>query len=547
MQATRDVPFKNLPGQSGLYLDYLNLSPGALSFYQRPPTIASLDQFAREDLPRRSYARPELASILERQNAALGAGDRTFEHIRNLNRAGCVAVVTGQQVGLFLGPLYTIYKALAAIRIAESLRAQNIQAVPVFWMECEDHDLAEVTHGTVIGADSALRKLDFRERLYGDTRESARPVGTLVLPAVIREITEEYANLLPDGGYKKEIGALLESAYRPGAGFADAFGILMTRLFRERGLIFFNPADRDAKRLVMPLFQEVLRKSSTIQGLLAERSQALRASGFHSQVSILENSTVLFLREKDERRALMTDGSRFALKNTTCAYAPEELLRLAEQAPERFSPNVLLRPLVQDYLFPTVAYVGGPAEVAYFAQIEVLYRLLDRPMPAIWPRAAFTLLEPEVVAAMEESRVQFADCFQGRQFVTEMIMEQAMQSSPSARTKDLGEELDRTLTEMRPELVFAEASLGPALDTARRKMLHNIEALHAKMIQLEAQRNGRLAHRADLILNYCYPNKNLQEREFGAPVFLARHGLPLLDVLYSEVRLEPFVHRVIAL
>jgi bacillithiol synthase len=547
MPDARDISFRKIPGLSRIFLEYLDLSPGAFQFYQRPPRITAVEQFAREELPRLNYARNELAAILERQNEALGADDRTFTHIQDLRQPDCVAVLTGQQVGIFTGPLYTVYKALTAIRIAAELRSRNVRAVPVFWMECEDHDLAEVTRTTVTGADSVLHRLNFLERLFGAAGEAARPVGTYKLSETIREVTQEYAGLLHAGKHQEEVRSLMESAYRPGSGFADAFGHLMTRLFRARGLIFFNAGDRESKRLVASAFQESLRNAAVIQRSLVERNKALEAAGYHTQVSLLENATVLFLREGNERRALIRDGSRFVSKNTDRSYELADLLALVENEPDRFSPNVLLRPLIQDHLFPTAAYVAGPGEVAYFAQAEMLYRLLRRPMPAIWPRAAFTLIEPEVQAAMAESNVSFEDCLQGRQIVMEKIMEREQHSSASAKIKSMGEELEQILTEIRPELVLAEASLGPALDTAKKKILHNVDGLHAKLVQLEARRDGNVARKADLIFNNCYPNKNLQEREFSAPVFLARHGLQLLDALYSEIHIASFAHRVITL
>lgn len=547
MPAARDISFRTIPGFSRIFLEYLDLAPQAFQFYQRPPSITAVEQFARGELSHLPYARGELAAILKRQNQALGAEDRTLANIGELSQPDCVAVVTGQQVGIFTGPLYTIYKALTAIRIAAELRRRGTRAVPVFWMECEDHDLEEVTHTAVAGADSTLHRLNFLEQLFGSASEAARPVGTYTLTEAIRKSTREYAELLPAAEHLQEVRSLMESAYRPGSGFADAFGRLMTLLLGPRGLIFFNAGDRGAKPLVASAFQEALRGAGAIQQSLVERNRALGAAGYHTQVNLPENATVLFLREGSERRAIIRNGPRFVSKNTDRSYELADLLAIAENEPDRFSPNVLLRPLIQDHLFPTAAYVAGPGEVAYFAQTEMLYRQLRRPMPAIWPRAGFTLIEPEIHAAMTECNVSFEDCLQGRPMVMKKIMEREQRSSASARIKGMGEELERTLTEIRPEMVLAEASLGPALDTAKKKILHNIDGLHTKLVQLEAGRDGTVDRKADFIFNNCYPNKNLQEREFGAPVFLARHGLQLLDALYSEIHIASFAHRVITL
>lgn len=548
MRGIQDIQFRLLPGQSKLYLEYLDSTSAALRFYRRPPTIEAVSETARETLPEIPFPRRELTGILERQNSALAAGPRTFDNIHALAREDCAAVVTGQQVGLFTGPLYTIYKALAAVRIAAALKARKIQAVPVFWMECEDHDVAEVTHSTTIGTDFEVHKLDFHKRLFGEFAESTRSVGTLTLPDSILKIIQEYFSLLPGGGHADRFRSRVENSYKPGVGFPDAFGLLMADLFREFGLIFFNPGDREAKHLMAPVFRAAVRRSKAIYDSLAEKNRMLSDGGFHSQVSVVENSTVLFLRDKEERRALVRNGERFAVKgNPPREFNCEDLIELAKLSPESFSPNVLLRPLIQDHLFPTAAYVAGPAEIAYFAQVGAIYELFNRPMPVIWPRPAFTLLEPDVLEAMQVSGLQIADCLRGRQVISEKLIAQDTGSGASRRIRNLGDEVQRVLEEIRPEMVTAEASLGPALDTARRKIAHNIDALHSSLVRLELRRDGGLKKKADLILNYCYPNGNLQEREFGAPVFLVRHGSDLLNQLYSEIRLDTFVHRAIAL
>ncbi len=547
MLVSQEVPFRKIPGYSRIFLEYLECSPPALRFYHRPPALTAINQFAHEELARLIFPRREMAAILRRQNAHLGTGELTFKNIDKLENSDCFAVVTGQQAGMFAGPLYTIYKALTAVRMAEQLEARGLPCVPVFWMECEDHDLAEITHNTVLGTDGSLHRLDFLDLLFHDTRDSTRSVGSRSLPETVRRAIADYASFLPEGESRGNVQALLGDTYVPGSGLADSFGRLMARLVGRFGLVFFNSSETEAKQLVRSVFQKALADSSAISRALRDRASDLEAAGFHSQVHVPEDSTVVFLQQDGERRSLSRHQGRFALKNKGGLFTLEELVTLCEAAPERFSPNVLLRPLIQDHLFPTAVYIGGPAEIAYFAQAEALYHWFGRPMPVIWPRSSLTLLEPEIGDAMRRAGVAFEDCFGSRQKVMEKLLEAVHSTPERARLKALADEIENTLDAVRPALVIADASLGPALDTARRKVLHHVARLQTKFTRLEASRDSALQLQVNAIVNACYPDGTLQERELGIHGFLARHGMQLLDSIYSLMDLSQFAHRVVTL
>lgn len=547
MPTVRKIPFRNIPGHSRLFLEYLDLEPSALGFYQHPPALAGLGQLARAIHSGQSIPRSPMSDILRRQNAALGSGERTATHIEEFQKDDCVVIMTGQQVGMFGGPLYTAHKALTVLSLTRKLRDEGVRAVPVFWMECEDHDLAEITHGTVLAADGSVQKLDFAGRLFGETKDSARPVGSIRLPDSIGEVVAEYISALPPRDFGDGVRTLLAAAYTPGAGMADSFGRLMANLFKNDGLILFNPRDVEAKQLVRPIFRQAVLQADPIFALLRERTSALEGSGYHAQVSIPDSSTVLFIQEEGERRALLRSDRRFLLKHTGRYFAQEELLQMAETNPEVFSPNVLLRPVVQDSLFPTLVYVGGPAEIAYFAQTEVLYRHFGRPMPVIWPRNSFTMIEPEVASAMRRGAVRFEDCLEGKQRVLERLIETARSSSAGECLKKLREEIEQTVESVRPAMAAADPSLGPALETARRKMQHNIDSLYTRFVQFELSRDKELGRIAERIANCCLPGRSLQERELGVAYFLNRYGPEILEMIGSRIELGEFKHLVLDL
>ncbi len=546
MVTVQDIPFRRIPHQSKLFLDYLDLSPVALSFYQNPPTLEHLENLARSCISELQTPRKVIAGILRRQNEIYGGDSETQRQIDELEKPDSVAILTGQQVGLFTGPLYTVYKAATAVQICGELQRRRIRAVPIFWMETEDHDLKEVACRTVLDLRSSLHTIDYRNTLFQDA-EMSSPVGSLKFPEGIRKAVRDYLGHYPDSDWISMIQSQLEAACEPGVSLTTSFARLMLQIFGGSGLILYNPQDAESKHLTSTMFRKVLRDAETFRAALLRRNQELDAAGFHAQVSVPKNSTLLFLIDDGARCALERRDSGFGLKSSKRTFTLDELMNIAERTPDRFSPNVLLRPLIQDHLFPTVAYVGGSSELAYFAQIEALYTLLGRPMPVIWPRSSFTILEPEIAAEMDRLGLGFQNCFQEKQAFREKLVRESGYSKALMSMDSLQESLDRGLTEILPEVQAIELPLVQALETARRKILHNIQRLKSRVVRLEEGQVSSVSNVADRLLNYCYPNRNLQERELSIHHFLARRGPSLLDVIRSAIDIGNFAHRVLRL
>jgi bacillithiol biosynthesis cysteine-adding enzyme BshC len=363
------------------------------------------------------------------------------------------------------------------------------------------------------------------------------------MPATIQEVVNEYCDTLAEPrreGFRSELAA----AYRPGATFAEAFGRLLSGLFRERGLLVFDPRDRNAKRLASPVIRMAIETAPMLRSRLSERSRALQEIGLEPQIAILPRATMVFREEGGERRLLLTGDHGFLLKDTPRQYGAEELSGLIESEPERFSPNVLLRPLVQDHLFPTVAYVGGPAEVAYFAQIDPLYRFYQRPAPVIWPRAGFTILDTEASESLERHALSLEDCFQGKNHVVRKIL-LAEPGRAEVLLAGMRQRIEQEFEEMKPALTSMDISLGASAETIRRKLLHRVASLQSKFVNFEMRRNASLDQEVSHLLDCCYPNAHLQERELGVHPLLARHGLSLLDTLYDCIDPAILAHRIV--
>ena len=543
MDRSTDIPYRRIPGQSPLFLDYLDLAPAVLRFYGTPPSKQKLEDLAGNQLSKKTFPRNELARILARQNALYGAGADLQEQIAEMARPDSVAVVTGQQVGLFGGPLYTVYKALTAMALAAELRERGIRAVPVFWMETEDHDLAEATRLTRLRSDAPPETMEYNEALFGGAGPSRQPVGQRILSFRIHKVTTDYLDSIPESPFRGAVRGFLEQAYTPGVTMTQAFARLLRLLLP--GLLLFDPGDPEAKRLAAPVFRRALQDAGPISAAMRERSRDLVDAGYHVQARIRENAPLLFCFRDGKRLAVERRPGGFGLRGSAHAFTPADLLRLTENAPEQFSPNVLLRPLVQDFLFPTAAYVAGPSEIAYFAQVSPLYSLIDRPMPVIWPRNGFTLLEPELTAELERRGLVFEDCLAGR----ERMWEKGAPESPTEleSLERLERRLDCALEEIGAEIGTIEAGLTRAAAKARSKILHNLARLRAASLRRAEERRASVQSSLDRMLARCRPNGKLQERELGILPYLARCGPALIDRLRRETRPENFAHRVLHL
>ncbi|HSW40470.1 MAG TPA: bacillithiol biosynthesis cysteine-adding enzyme BshC [Acidobacteriota bacterium] len=401
-----DIPFSGIPDQSRLFLSYLDLSPDALRFFNVPPSMDSLTAFARSGISGLRFPRKEIASILRRQNEEFGGDDMTFAAIDELEKPDSAAVLTGQQTGIFSGPAYTIYKALTAVNLAGELKKNGIRAVPVFWMETEDHDLQEAVRRAVPDISPAAETLDYGKILFHDEEPFRKPVGSLRFRETIQTVIDDYFGRLPESKWKAALRSQVASVCKPGVTLAASFARLMHQLLRGTGMIFFDPADPASKQPAAGVFRTALNDARALYEALARRGRELEAAGFHVQAQTRRKSALLFIIFEGTRHPIVRSGAGFRIKPDGGFYSMNELFDRAEM----LSPNVLLRPIVQDHLFPTVAYVGGAAEIAYFAQAETLYRHFTRPMPVIWPRNSFTLIDQQTAAEMERLGLEATDC-----------------------------------------------------------------------------------------------------------------------------------------
>lgn len=526
-----------LPKTSKLYACFLDEFASVARFYAHPPTEEGL-RAAADEVRLDADVRAQVVEILREQNGNFGANESVA---RNLDRlaSGALAVVTGQQVGLFSGPAYSFYKALTAVRAALHLTETGVDAVPVFWMASEDHDLAEVNHAFWLGKGPQLQRLALEQ-----DEAAGHSVGEIPLGKSVLELARTAAAAL-EGPSAKEIAGALTSAYTSKHTFGQSFGTLMARLLSELGIILLDPLDVRLHRLSIPFYRRALAENEALNHALLKRNKELEHSGFHAQVKVTERSVLLFLKVDGKRLALRRRNHGFVAGDKT--YTLDELNAMLEKSPELFSANALLRPVQQDSLLPTAAYVGGPAECAYFAQAGVIYRQLLSRMPAILPRASFTLVEPHVARLLKKYDLTFEETLKGRQYLRRK-MERVFLPPGLARNFATGEkDLRKLLRTLHSPLGKLDKTLLGALSTAERKMLYQFEKLRGKAGRAQNARTGILDLHERTVLEALLPHHELQERSLSLPPFLARNGLAMLDELLHRTHVRNTQHQVLML
>src|SRR6185437_16088228 len=505
-----------IPGTSRLFSDYLYNFDRVAGFYSWDAFSPESYAGAARQIRYPSERRERLMGVLGKQNPG-------SESLQVLARPETDAVVTGQQVGLFSGPAYTIYKALTAARRARRLTEQGLAAVPVFWLATEKHDLAEVDHAWTFGSDSKPWKLTAK------CEPTQGPAG----PAVLTEVpVEELASSLAHLPYGQDVVNLIRKVYRPGATLGAGFRQLLGELLDGLGLLYLDPLDPDVRSIAAPFLAEAAQAAPDLMESLGQRDAELSAAGYHSQVHVEKDTSPFFLLDRGRRLSLKLRDGRFASRDGT--YSASDLQARAADV----SPNALLRPVMQDYLLPTVAYVGGPAEVAYMAQAETIYRELLGRMPVIVPRNGITLLDSRATKLLDRYGLQIQNLLDHEDRVQSRIAKRLVPTQIEAAFKAVRETVSGGLVELRSQLSRLDPTLEAAALKSEAKMLYQLDKLARKGARAALQRTAHAAEDANYLMNLIYPHGHLQERFYTILPFLARHGLDLIPRLAAESQLD---------
>jgi bacillithiol synthase len=534
------LPFSQIPHTTRLFADFVSDHSKVQQFYPRSGYFHQWFKDEAATLRYDSERRRHVSAILERQNRLWGAAGNTLENISRL-RAGALAVVTGQQVALFGGPLFSIFKALSAVKLADQATQAGIDAVPVFWLATEDHDFEEVNQVSIPGPDFSPHKLTAPTQGLPDA-----PVGTIPFGPEIEPVVQAASELLGPS----EISDFLREAYVPGESFGSSFARLFARLLADWGVILLDAADPELHEIAEPIYRGAIERSAELDEALLARGSALEAAGYHQQVKVTPSSTLLFTLRNGARvpvhRRVNEQGSTDFVIDEERISQTDLLSRIAS-APQDFSGNALLRPVIQDYLLPTLAYAGGSAEVAYFAQAAVVYQALLGRVTPIVPRFSATIVEGKPKTLLERYGLRFTDLFSGPEALRETMASRTLPQELQSAFDQAESWLEKSLAAIRDGLAKLDPTLVDSAVNAASKMQYQLTQLRAKAARAELRHTEVLTRKADLLSNLLYPSKALQEREIAGIYFVSRLGNEFLREVYEAIRPDCLDHQVITM
>jgi bacillithiol biosynthesis cysteine-adding enzyme BshC len=535
------VDVRRFPWIRRLAADYAYDFRSVAPFFSGDPADRSAwaDAIARTQAHDRR--RDDIAAVIARQQERRGASARAREAGRLLADRKTVAIVTGQQAGLFGGPLFTLFKGLTAIKLAEQVsRDHKVPAVAVFWIDAEDHDWEEVRSCAVFDDTLTPRTVSLPARPGAEPA----PVATIALDHSILEALDEIERLLPPTEFRESMVAGLRRAYTPGLGMADAFGRWMEEVLGNRGLIVYDSADPAAKPLVSHVFARELSMPGQTVKLAALAGSDLTARGYHAQVHAHDDSLALFHLDGGRRAIRQQDGG-FLVGDRQ--YAASALVEQAISQPTGFSPNVLLRPIVQDTIFPTICYVAGPNELAYLGQLRGVYEHFSVPMPLFYPRATATILDSAALRFLTKYKLPL----EALQAQDEAALNELLKTQIPPVVEESFTEAAQVIEAQMARVIQAMPALDPTLEGAARstleRMQRDLQNLHGKMIHAAKRRDETLRRQFIHARALAFPGGHAQERTIGFLSFLNQYGPALVDRLDEELPLDLGRHWIVTI
>jgi bacillithiol synthase len=537
------INFSDIPGHQNLFLDYLYEFENVSDFY--PYDFRNRDNYLKifkNILEKRSYLSADISQIISNQYSKINKSETTEGNIKKLSDKKTLAIVTGQQLGILGGPLYTFYKIITAIKLSRFLseRYNDYNFVPVFWLEGDDHDFNEVRAIKIIDEGNSLLSIGYKEEIEED--DAKQSVGHIKFDSSIQDFFDSLNNNLKETEFKNPLLNELKDFYSEGKSFKEAFKDLIFKYFDEYGLIIFDPQEIEVKRLLKPIFKKEITDFRLHTEKLVHLSATLEEL-YHAQVKV--KPVNLFLNYDGGRHSVEPVDNEFRLRRKRKSFTYDQLLELLENEPEKFSPNVLLRPICQDFLLPTAFYIGGPSEISYFAQIKPLYEFYDIVQPIIYPRSSATILESTIENILEKNSVQINDLFIDVENVKKKIINSVAESSIDAMFDGLTKQVETAFDQLKEKLIDLDKTIADASNRYRDKIFSSINELKSKAEKAQQKKYEVTLRQIDRAAINLFPNSNLQERELNFVYYVDKYGEEFIKKIFAELQINKFEHQVI--
>ncbi|KML32738.1 bacillithiol biosynthesis cysteine-adding enzyme BshC [Rossellomorea marisflavi] len=510
----------DIPAINQFASKYMKQEEPVTSFFHY--NINEQDVFSRrlEDLGEREFPREGLATCISSYMESLPSSSAVEESLQKLKN-DAVAVVAGQQAGLLTGPLYTIHKIVSVIRLArEQEQELNHPVVPVFWIAGEDHDYQEVNH-IFLEQDGKVKKTGYPEQVVDKRMTSDIEYD----PAVMKNWIHDILKMLGETEFTAGLTATMDGLIREGEDIVTFFARFIMTLFKDYGLLVIDSSFEPLRKLEAPYFRHLIENSREITDRVLMQQKNIKADGFNTQLEISGDAANLFLNMENERALLVRDGSGFKDKNSDSYFTKEELLAILHDQPGRLSNNVVTRPLMQEWLFPTLSFIGGPGEIAYWGELKKAFEFMGMNMPPVMPRLNITILERTVAKRIEELSLSLQEVVRnGVGHVRDEFLETLKPNELEGELQEIERYLIAKYEGIKKEAVAVDNNLDPIVDKNLEFHLKQFEFLRKRTEKSIRSKNERQLSRFDLIENSIRPNGGPQERTLNVLYYMNRFG-----------------------
>ncbi|MBS1514472.1 MAG: bacillithiol biosynthesis cysteine-adding enzyme BshC [Bacteroidetes bacterium] len=544
----KTLPYNNLPDFNNLFLDYIDDFDKIKNYYKYDyrddnEFLNALIKKKNTYLKETDFSREDLCRVLVTQNKFFNSSEKTYEKIEQLKSSNTFAIVTGQQVGMLTGPIYTILKAINAIQLANKLnqKFKDYNFVPVFWLECEDHDFLEVNNVNVLTKENEVRNVSYFGE-EGEQEKYLKPAGTIILDDKIEELKSQIRSDLNETDFSNTVFDYINRSYKAGIDLKTAFARLLNYYLKDEGLIFIDPSEKDLKRPLISIFKKELASYPA----LCEKVIFSSAEMEHEYDPVIKPKPINLFYTHNGNRYLIEpkDGESYGLKNSRQKFSRDEMFLILNANPELFSPNVLLRPVCQDTILPTIAYIGGPSEISYFAQVKDAYEFFETPMPLVYPRTSVTIVEKRVETFLEKNKLKILDLFHPKDTARRMV-EKFSEVNIEELFSQYLDEVNSVFYQLKQKLEAIDKNLVNTLEKKDQQYKDSLNVLKDKFMSSYLNQNEIVTKQLNKILSVIFPEHSLQERSLNIVYFLNKYGMDFIQHLKDNIDIERFEHQFI--
>ena len=530
------IPYKRIPNQPQILLDALDSFAKVSGFFNGNFRDPDSYRNVWSDIQSFPFKRQQVSDILVKELDRLDAPAASLDNARLLADSKTAALLTGQQIGLLGGPIYTAVKAIAAIQWAERLsKVLDTPVIPIFWMEGEDHDFEEIRHVNILDRDGNRLSVDLEDR----HSNPHRVVGWRCPRKEMSAFLEHLDNVLPAGLHRDDVMDCVRACYKPGMSLSDAFARWMLRWLGDRGLVVAESLNPDLKRLASPYFQRAVTQADHHGKIFKKRQEEIESSGYPCRLTPSTEFHLFYILENGVRKPVPRDASKDGMTK-------ENLLKIAKDEPEHFSPKAVLRPIIQDVLFPTVAIVAGPGELCYFPQVQSFYQDYKRAMPVVIPRPGVTMMEKSWSRNLKKLSLTVEDFFQSEAALNKKLAMEA-HSDLLFGIETMTANVSRILHDMESRVTSSLPGESKHVEKLRLDVESRIQQFLNRIQNDLAAGDEITMRRVEELRTAILPDGKLQERAYSPLIFLVRHGFQWIADQLASVPIDEFEHVVLPL